>query len=144
MNCVHGINREYCAYCDGSWERNQQKSLDRKFFNKHSGRRLIMAQRRGAQMALQEDSKSKATRDKEPWLESEIRHVICATARLERHDYEQLYQVALEIGRTLGSVQWLWNYIWSDKVTSTFKDGFDNNLWTRVQEVKNRMIEVLA
>lgn len=127
--CKHNLDIDACAICNGDYDKYESNKTLLK--EKQNNRRESVAKRK----ALLEYSKEVATRHNAEYTDYEIRHIIYHTATIVKSDYESLYNLAIDLSRSLGAMEWIWNYIWKDEITDIFRDGMDNTLWKRVQNI---------
>jgi len=132
MRCEkHFLN--YCALCNGDVERRLSKQKE--YYTIREKRR----ERRAKHLQLQEASKFFATRHNHLYSEDELKYIILSTQNTTRNDIELFYNIAKKVKRRLGSIEWLWNYIWRDNFDEVLKDGFDNRLYEKIQNLKGEL-----
>ena len=131
--CFHLLDFETCARCNGS--------LDRKLSQEEgiSKVREQKAERRARHLYMQETSKLFASKHMLPYSDEELEYIILNTRDTTRQDTEHFFNIAREVERRLGSIEWLWNYIWRENFDEVLPKGFDTPLYERIQNLKGKL-----
>jgi len=132
--CIHLMEYECCAICSGLMEKKEKQQLE------YSDVRVRRSEARARRLYMQESSKFFATKHAEPYTDEELKYIIVNTKDTTRQDTEIFYNIAKEVKRRLGSIEWLWNYIWREGFNNVLKAGYDNKLYERVQQLKKGLV----
>jgi len=101
--CIHGIEKSYCAYCDGSYYQKQKQS-------KHIDHELAELKER------HEVLKTKYKSFGDLWTDDEIYIVYDRLKDITKNKLiKEFYKVSYEIERTKNAVAWMYSHIFSNK-----------------------------
>jgi hypothetical protein len=131
--CKHNMVKDSCGLCNGYVDKKQE------MLDEIREKKLQLRELDARRKHLMELSKVNATRHKELYTDMELKHIIVNTFEVEKYEIDKLYQLAINLHRTLGAIEWMWNYMWAENITDIFKDGMDNNLWERIQNLKDEV-----
>lgn len=130
--CIHLLDYECCAICNGTIEKNN-------LIKQHcSNIKCNRAEHRARHLYMQESSKFFASNHNKPYTNEELKYIIINTKDTTRQDTETFFNIAREVKRRLGSIEWLWNYMWRENFEMVLKEGYDNRLYERIQKLKKQ------
>lgn len=133
IRCKHNLEKDCCAICNGYVGRCESSLIANK--EEAIRRKESIAKRK----ALLDYSRAMAYRHNAEYTDAELKHIIFNTLCIVKADFQSLYNLAIDLNRSLGAMEWIWNYIWKDEITDIFRDGMDNSLWVRIQNIKGQM-----
>lgn len=132
--CKHLLEYETCAICNGTLEKKET------ILKNNSILKAGRAEFRARHLHMQESSKFGAVNHNEPYSDEELKYIITNTEDTTRQDTEVFYNIAKQVKRRLGSIEWLWNYIWREGFENVLNNGEDNKLYERIQNLKTVIV----
>jgi len=132
--CIHLLQFESCAVCNGVLDKKESEKRN------HTDAKIKRDELRARHLYMQESSKFFAHNHDKPYSDEELKYIITNTEDTTRQDTVVFFNIAREVGRRLGSIEWLWNYIWREGFENVLKDGEGNKLYERIQNLKALVI----
>ena len=129
--CQHGVEIDSCSFCNGYiFKEDVIREM-----------RRVDGQLRDERRKMEAHTRLLATRHNAPYSDAEFKYIIVNTFEVEKKNVVVLYKIALNLSRTLGAVEWIWNYIWAEDITDILKEGIDNAMWERIQKLKDEVFK---
>lgn len=103
MNCLHGLEKDFCSFCNGSYAIKKEKKrisiIDEDLLNKY------------------DELKEKFKNYKELWTDEEF-FIVYANMKDfigTRTERKRIYETAIELCRTYGAISWAISHLFSKK-----------------------------
>lgn len=130
--CKHSsiLTEQTCAICDGTVYRREEKQ--RQYKDARVARHEYNIKRK----KLQELSMEVATDNNLPRTDELLKYILVNINGVERNDIDTLYDVAIQTKRTLGAIEWVWQFAFAENEKLNFKDGEERAIYIRIQGLK--------
>jgi DnaJ-class molecular chaperone len=131
--CKHSLPIEQCSYCNGDYDKVEQEKL--KYKLERAARREYKIKWR----TLQADSLARATNHKQPLTTEMYTKILVNIDGYDKRDVDVLYRVAIEMGRSLSSICWIWNFAYANCESLNIRDGEERDIYLKIQAIKSQL-----